>query len=279
VRSRGDLAKFKKVMDPAWRHTLQIYQVPTAVQCQAENVRDSGDFSAATLKISRTAGSPAIQATYWAPAGNRGKKATKVVVLCSGDDASAATDAGAAPVGLPLALLQHGVDVLRVDRFSTGTPTNQFANFYSTYNRTLLQERVRDLLTACAAAGSGVDQHGRRFREVILCGTGKAGLWSLLAAPGAEAVIADCDQLDVASDEALLAPDLFCPGIRNIGTFEGAAVLAAPNPLLLHNTGAAFTTEALRSAYQAINAGEKLRVSAARLPDEELAAWVSQAKR
>ena len=77
-------------------------------------------------------------------------------------------------------------------------------------------------------------------------------------------------QLDVTSDEALLAPDLFCPGIRNIGTFEGGAMLAAPHPLLLHNTGEDFPTEALRSAYRAIGASDKLRVVAARLPDEEL---------
>ena len=101
----------------------------------------------------------------------------------------------------------------------------------------------------------------------------------LLAAPGAGTVIADCDQLDVASDEALLAPDLFCPGIRNIGTFEGAAMLAAPHPILLHNTGAAFTTEALCSTYQAIGASDKLRVAAARLPDEEFVSWLSQVKR
>jgi hypothetical protein len=165
-----------------------------------------------------------------------------------------------------------------VDHFSTGTPTNEFANFYSTYNRTELQERVRDLLTVCAAARSGADPHGLRFRDVVLCGSGRAGLWTLLAAPGAGAVISDCDQLDVTSDEALLAPDLFCPGIRNIGTFEGAAMLAAPHPVLLHNTGAAFATESLHSTYQAINAGDKLRVAAARLPDEELVSWLSQAK-
>ena len=81
------------------------------------------------------------------------------------------------------------------------------------------------------------------------------------------------------SDEALLAPDLFCPGIRNIGTFEGAAMLAAPHPILLHNTGAAFTTEALRSTYQAMSASDKLRVSPTRLPEEELVAWLSQVKR
>jgi hypothetical protein len=98
-----------------------------------------------------------------------------------------------------------------------------------------------------------------------------------LAAPGAAAVIADCDQLGVTSDQALLAPDLFCPGIRNIGTFEGSAILAAPHPLLLHNTGEDFPTDALRSAYRATGLRDKLRVVASRLPDEELVRWVLQA--
>jgi hypothetical protein len=289
VRSRGDFAKFKKVMDPAWYHTLQIYQPPTAVQCRAENVKDSGEFTAATLKISRTEGGPTIQASYWAPQGARGKAASKVVVLCSCSAASALPQTEATPSGrlglsfqpalaAKLALLQHGMAVIQVDQFSTDTPTNQFANFYSTYNRTELQERVRDLLTVCAAAGAGADPHGRRFRDVVLWGIGRAGLWALLAAPGAGAVTADCDQLDVANDEALLAPDLFCPGIRNIGTFEGAAMLAAPHPVLLHNTGAAFTTEALRSTYQALGASEKLRVAATGLPVDEIVGWLSETK-
>ena len=83
-------------------------------------------------------------------------------------------------------------------------------------------------------------------------------------------------KLDVTSDEALLAPDLFCPGIRNIGTFEGGAMLAAPHPLLLHNTGTNFPTDALRSTYRAMGASDKLRVVAARLPDEELVEWISK---
>jgi len=89
-------------------------------------------------------------------------------------------------------------------------------------------------------------------------------------------VVADGAQVDVTNDEALLALDLFCPGIRNIGTFEGGAVLAAPHPLLLHNTGEKFPTDAVRSAYRAMGASEKVRVVAARLPEEELVQWISQ---
>ena len=86
--------------------------------------------------------------------------------------------------------------------------------------------------------------------------------------------MADCDELGLTSDQALLAPDLFCPGIRNIGTFEGGAILAAPHPLLLHNTGTDFPTDALRAAYRAIDASDRLRVVAARLPDEEVVGWL-----
>jgi hypothetical protein len=197
-----------------------------------------------------------------------------VVVICSDKSAPAPPDIEAKPAGLPLALLQRGLAVLVVDRFSTGAPANQFTNFYSTYNRTELQERVRDLLTVCAAASSGADPRGPRFFDVTLLGTGRAGLWALLAAPAAGAVVADCDELDVTSDESLLAPDLFCPGIRNIGTFEGGAMLAAPHPLLLHNIGTDFPTVALRSTYRALGASDKLRVVASTLPDEELVRWI-----
>ncbi len=197
-----------------------------------------------------------------------------MVVICSDKTDAAPPDPEAKPAGLPLALLQRGLAVLVVDRYSTGEPPDQFADFYTTYNRTKLQERVRDLLAVCTAAGSGADPRGPRSFDVILWGTGHAGLWALLAAPGAGAVVADCANVDVTNDEALLAPDLFCPGIRNIGTFECGAILAAPHPLLLHNTGENFTTDALRSAYRALGASDKLRVVAAPLPDDELVKWL-----
>ena len=275
VRDKGGWERFRRHLQPAWRHTMQVEFPDSTVRSRAEGVRKSGEFTTATLKISRSEGGPSIQASYWAPPGILTNPAPRVVVICSGTNA-APPEAEPTPAGLTLALLQRGLAVLTVDRFSTGDPAGQFANFYSTYNRTKLQERVRDLLTVCAAAGSVADPRGPRLFKVTLLGTGRAGLWALLAAPAAAAVIADCDQVEVSSDEALLAPDLFCPGIRNIGTFEGSAMLNAPHPLLLHNTGTDFPTDALRSNYRAMGASDKLRVVASRLPEEELAIWVLQ---
>ena len=276
VRNEGGLEEFRRMMQPAWRHTLQIEWRNRTASCRAERVRESGGFTAATLKISHSEKDAHILASYWAPPGILTAPAPRVVVVCGDNNDAALPDAEAKPAGLPLALLQRGLAVLTVDRFSTDNPPNQFANFYATYNRTKLQERVRDLLTVCTAAGSGVDPRGPRFPEVVLWGAGHAGLWALLAAPAAGAVVADCNQTDVTSDEALLAPDLFCPGIRNIGSFEGGAMLAAPQPLLLHNTGTNFPSYSLRTAYRAVGASQKLRVVAARLPEEELVNWVLQ---
>jgi hypothetical protein len=278
VRDAAGWEEFNRLMQPAWRHTLQIEWPTHVARCRAENVRETEGFTAATLRIDRSEGDGSILATYWVPPDILTSPAPKVVVLCNGQADAPLPDAAARPARLPLTLLQHGLAVLVVDRFSTGDPLDQFGNFYTTYNRTKLQERVRDLLTVCAAARSGADPRGPRAFDVTLWGAGPAGLWALLAAPGAGSVIADCDQVEAARDEALLAPDLFCPGLRNIGTFEGGAMLAAPHPLLLHNTGLAFPTDALRSAYRAMGASDKARIVAARLPDEELVSWLLRVK-
>src|SRR5262249_33839419 len=129
-----------------------------------------------------------------------------------------------------------------------------FTNFFTTYNRTLLQEQVKLLVQTCALARNAFDA-----RRVVLCGLGHAGLSTLLAAPAADAVAVDCAQLDDKDDKALLAPDLFCPGLRNIGSFQAAPMLAAPHPLLLHNVGNNFPVEDIRAAYRALSAMDRFR--------------------
>jgi hypothetical protein len=108
----------------------------------------------------------------------------------------------------------------------------------------------------------------------VLCGCGHAGFWSLLAAPAADAVIADCGGLDVSDDQVLLDPDLFCPGIRMIDTFAGAPILAAPHPLVLFNVAEGFPTSSLRASYKALHAEKKFKVASHPLSDQEIVAAV-----
>jgi hypothetical protein len=136
----------------------------------------------------------------------------------------------------------------------------------------MLQHRVRDLTTTIAAARSLPSTASPR--RVVLCGEGRAGLWALLAAPAADAVAADCAQLNPDDDHGLLASDLFCPGFRAFGGFESAALLGAPHPLLLHNTGDAFTPSATRATYHALGATRKLRVESAPVSESALTRWL-----
>jgi hypothetical protein len=53
-------------------------------------------------------------------------------------------------------------------------------------------------------------------------------------------------------------------------------MLAAPHPLLLHNTGARFPTGTLRSTYKAIGAKANVRVESNTLSDDELVKWIAQ---
>ena len=166
--------------------------------------------------------------------------------------------------------LDHGFDVaIAADAGGAANP-NQTSILFTTYNRTVLQERVRDLVTIC----EGVREHYFNRCRVVLCGSGSAGMWSLLAAPAADAVIADCGQLDVSDDQALLAPDLFCPGIRNIDTFSGAPILAAPHPLVLFNVAEGFPGASLRSSYKVLSAEKNLKVVPGPLNDHDIVASV-----
>jgi hypothetical protein len=171
-------------------------------------------------------------------------------------------------------LIEQGYAVLAVKNYSATSADNPFTNFYTTYNRTALQQRVGDLIALCAQARSlAGGKNGRA--QVVLWGVGKAGLWSLLAAPAADLVLADADQFDPNNDAALLAADFFCPGIRNIGVFEGAAMLAAPHPLLLYNRSPTFSTASLEAAYKAAGGARKFRHETAGLSSEELIQWLS----
>jgi len=274
-RSTANHAQFKSLVLPAWQSTLQLDWPPGDVLVEEKQINRQPGFSKGECTFRRPGEEQGISILGLTPsvrpANDKGTR--NLVIFAENSNANSTLDKEGRSLGWKQKLVERGDAVLAISSFSTSEPRNQFTNFFTTYNRTKLQERVRDLVTVCSRARfDGPDC------RVVLRGTGGAGLWTLLAAPAADAVIADCDQLDVSSDEALLAPDLFCPGIRNIGTFEGAPMLAAPHPLLLHNTGDKFPTAAIRSAYRALGASKKLRIESKRLSDEEIAEWISRLK-
>ena len=92
----------------------------------------------------------------------------------------------------------------------------------------------------------------------------------------ADALIADCAQFDSTDDRNLLAPDLFTPGLRKLGGFEGVAVISATNPLLLHNVGPKFTTSFIDRVYKGMHVPERFRQESAALSDDQIVSWIAQ---
>jgi hypothetical protein len=266
--NQSGFEKFKHVMLPAWRHTLQTQWSKSMTRIQADEFKTVGSLVTATLRIARYDEDSPIQATYWAPANIIDNSEPRIVVLAN---LQTNLDNRVPPPGAR-AFVDQGLAVLLIQRFSSNDISNPFLNFYTTYNRTTAQQRVRDLLTVCAGAGAADPRKPIAFK-VILAGTGRAGLWALLAAPGADAVAADCDGLEV-TEEALLAPDLFCPGLLAVGGFEGAAMLAAPHPLLLYNAGGRFPVKGLRASYAACQNSGKLRIDREGLNQDQVLEWI-----
>ncbi|HEY2953564.1 MAG TPA: hypothetical protein VGK40_13320 [Verrucomicrobiae bacterium] len=277
-KDKRSLEQFKEKMRPAWQHTLQVEFPENTLTVEiGENTKSDG-ITVTQVALGRAGRGDRVPAMLFTP-----EKDTlrDLAVLAHPDGRKGFLDGEGKPAGLAKKLLEQRRAVLLLDTFLTGElaepaqmkARNPFSNAFSTYNRTDLQERVQDLITACSFA----HRHGKG-RRVILCGAGRAGLWALLAAPAADGVAADCDTLDLTTDEALMKQDLFVPGLRKIGAFAGAAALAAPNPLLVHNAGDTFSLEYVRATYGAIEGGQNLRVEPTKLNAEALSDWIVNAK-
>jgi len=252
---------------------LQVNVPEGDLMVEAGPVSKAGGYTISRLAIGRAGKGDRLPVLMITPPRDR---LNEIVILAHPAGKSAFLDEAGAPLGLAKQVLEQGSSVVLFDAFKTGELAGaekraRFDLFFTAYNRTDLQERVQDCITVCAFA-----QTHSKSRRVILCGVGRAGLWALLAAPAADAVAADADALDLAGDGALLARDLFIPGIRKIGAFAGAAALAAPHPLLLHHAGRSFETGLLRDVYTAANAQKLFHEEEARLPDDKLAQWLTQ---
>jgi hypothetical protein len=272
-KDKDGLKRFQAALLPAWRHTLQLEGTRPGAEVHAEKMSKLGEFSTMPVMLQRPGQSAGIGATYWAPPAVLQSAAPRLVILVRAEPPPVAAGSTAPPADV-MPFLKNGLAVLQVHQFSSGSTPDPFKEFYTTYNRTELQNRVADLLALCSAANSLEPRKAARFR-VALAGSGRAGLWALLAAPGADAVMADCGNLDVSDEAALLAPDLFCPGLLAMGGFEGAAMLAAPHPLLVYHTGAKFPTATLASAYSAAGVSGKLQNEVGTLTDTEIAGFAA----
>lgn len=265
------LLSYKQMMEPAWKRTLNLGYPDGEIHSQItlKSVPTNADYTLEEHRITRRGDTNGLGVLCFQRGQSFGLLSDSIFVLLADAKGSAAfCDDSGRPTGLARRLLDKHFNVGVVEGFPRIGSADQTSIMFSTYNRTWFQSQVYNLANACHSFGS----------RVVLCGTGRAGIWCLLAAPASAAVIADCDQLDISQGRTLLAPDLFCPGIRNVDTFAGALILAAPHPLLLHDLARTFPTRGVRSAYKVLGKPNKFRSESHRLTDDEIVSWISALK-
>jgi hypothetical protein len=140
------------------------------------------------------------------------------------------------------------------------------------YNRTLLANRVHDILTAVAAA-----RDLYKVKSVELVGFGKAGPWVALAAPlcgdAVGKVAADMDQFRFENILSLY-DEMLQPGALRYGGLPALTALNAPRPLYLHNTQGVDPDGWIAAAYRAAGKSNSLQQMSAKATNEQVVGWL-----
>jgi hypothetical protein len=139
-------------------------------------------------------------------------------------------------------ILKGGASILAVEVMRTGENTKtplppmdrSYAGYTFGYNRTLLANRVHDILTAVAFA-----QTLSREAPVDLLGLGKAGPWVVLArglcGKAVRRTAADLNQVRL-EDVSRIDDEWMLPGARKYGGMSALCALCAPHEIYLSNT-------------------------------------------
>jgi len=219
----------------AWRHTLLIDPSEPVIGDSAETTTRDGVIRA-PVAFGRPNHGDRVEGLLWSPADGSAKS----VVVIVHPEGSAASETGGVEGSLVHELVRRHHAVLAITPFQTGPMANPavlgrspFNEFFAGYNRTVMQQRVRDVVSAVAFA-----RLAKPGVPVAILGRGAASLWAALAAPVADGVIAEPDGLRRTDAEWVL-PENFVPGIHLLGDAEGALSAAGKRPtLLLADAGA-----------------------------------------
>ncbi|HAV62898.1 MAG TPA: hypothetical protein DCY13_11100 [Verrucomicrobiales bacterium] len=274
-KSREELTEFREQFSPIYRQVFQLESDPQRFKVQ---VGRSGEHAQRgrvnDFVLSGPSTTHTIAVRIFEPRRRQGKK---VVVLAHPLGMNAWQDQSGMPTGLASQLLDAGFSVIVYDGFLTGSrddaeeraKRDPSRDFFTTYNRTDLQEHVGDLVVLGAFARSHLQDH-----QVIFSGHGKAGLWAVMAAPAADAVTGDTVEFATEDDHLWIQREWITPSVRRIGGFDGPALLAAPRPLLLHHTGGSFSTATIADVYKRLKAASALRTHNEPLDEAALLAWI-----
>lgn len=263
-RSTGGIPAFRRWIGTAWKHTLAVETVTPAQVEVLSTERRNAPVPHGYFALRRRVTREVLFAGLFEPDGGRTGKA--VLLLHPGG-----TQAWLEREQELRDWLSAGYTVVTADPFGTGDHLRRFGrrelkgNFPETFNRTDMQWQVQDTLTALAFLRSQ-----RGIRQVSLVGVEGAGWWALLAGScerGLHAVVADLNGCD--GSNGFFLQNVWVPGIRRLGDWATAAVLAYPARVLVHHLS---DEEARRLPLSAF--APTVTVSPSPLPDAEALRWV-----
>ncbi|PJB73862.1 MAG: hypothetical protein CO095_05325 [Armatimonadetes bacterium CG_4_9_14_3_um_filter_58_7] len=108
-----------------------------------------------------------------------------------------------------------------------------------------------------------------------LVGVGEAGLWALLAGALAPSVIrCVIDVAKFADTDDAYAKRLFVPGLRKVGGIRTAAILHAPRPVYLHNTGTDLDMDCVVRVYEASVTEGPLNMQTSKATAAQIVEWL-----
>lgn len=254
------LASFKKVYGKVWEHTLSV-EIPAKSRLKTKAESASTALAGAgvrdNLLVGRMGAGDRIPLTLVTPQAGANVDQIHLIVRPGGRKSLTESEiAEAIKNRYALALLDPFLMGEQADEKLHAQRQRPFGEYFSTYNRTNLQERVQDVITVCAYLRSVWSS-----AKITLVGQEEGGLIAMLAAPVADAVIADAKNIDLTNDEALLTEDNYVPGLRRMGDVATALLLSAPNPITLTHTGTNLATVTrLREAYAALGVSDRLSI-------------------
>jgi hypothetical protein len=178
------------------------------------------------------------------------------------------------------ALLDSGVSLYAIDVLRTGEQVGEkpfpvdknYAGYTYGYNRTLLANRVRDVLAAIAVAR---DQPWAK--KASLLGWGEMGpvavLAKALAGDAVARTAADLNQFRFENVKDAADP-MMLPGAVKYGGMAAFLALCAPGEVLAHNHKGTSSGRLSQLAYEAASAKDKLTRSPDKLDDMKVVEWL-----
>jgi dienelactone hydrolase len=178
------------------------------------------------------------------------------------------------------AILDKGAIILAPDVFLTGefegakppTVNTGYAGYTFGYNRSILANRVHDILTAVGYASTHKD-----VKTVHLVGWESAGPWVVLARPLCGDAVARTavdynrfrfEQVRTTTDEMMI------PGALKYGGLSAFAALCAPAPLYVHNHHSSGSGEWLKPVYTVVGKPDQLEKVSEKAAPEKVIGWL-----